>query len=107
MNKFLAFLPFALLLTAFAPAQTNPEIPADILALLQKNGCAGCHTMNQKLVGPKWPDIAAKKYTAKRISALVKKPEPANWPGYAPMLAQPSVPKEELNKISNWLANLK
>lgn len=107
MNKLFAFLPLALLLTAFAPQQSSPEIPADIQALLQKNGCAACHTMNQKLVGPKWTDIAAKKYSAKRITALVKKPEPANWPGYVPMLAQTNVPKNELTKIANWLANVK
>jgi cytochrome c551/c552 len=63
--------------------------------------------MNKKLVGPMWPDIAAKKYSAKRIMELVKKPEPANWPGYVPMLAQSTVPKAELTKIANWLSKLK
>lgn len=62
--------------------------------------------MERKLVGPKWPDIAKKKYSAKRIAELVKKPEPDNWPGYVPMLAQPNVPKAELTKIANWLAKL-
>ena len=107
MKKLFALLPLAVLLTAFTPTQTSPEIPADVQALLDKNGCSACHNISRKLVGPIWTDIAAKKYSAKRISELVKKPEPANWPGYVPMLAQTTIPKAELTKISGWLANLK
>jgi cytochrome c551/c552 len=108
MKKILALVPLTLLLAATRPAApVAPEIPADIQALLDKNGCSACHNMTRKLVGPVWTDIAAKKYSAKRIAELVKKPEPANWPGYVPMLAQTNVPKAELTKIANWLANLK
>ena len=113
------FLPLALALTAFAPASrpvaasgswplaaaAGPEIPADVQALLDKYGCAACHSMTRKLVGPIWPDIAAKKYSAKRIAQLVAKPEPANWPGMAPMAAQ-KVPRPDMTKIANWLAKL-
>ena len=119
MKKTLAlFLPMALALTAFAPASrpltphpslltpaANPDIPADVQALLDKYGCAACHSMTRKLVGPIWPDIAAKKYSAKRIAQLVAKPEPANWPGMAPMAAQ-KVPRPDMTKIANWLAKL-
>ena len=107
MKKLFALLPLVALLAAFSPAQKSPDIPADIQALLDKNGCAACHNMTRKLVGPTWPDIAAKKYSAKRIGELVRKPEPRNWPGFVPMLAQPNVPKAELTKISNWLSKLK
>jgi len=112
MIKLLVLLPLLAVLLAFTPApaptpeKSGPEIPADIQALLDRHGCAACHNMARKLVGPKWTDIAAKKYSAKRIIALIKKPEPANWPGYVPMLAQPTVPKADLTKISNWLAGL-
>ena len=109
MKKILALLPILLLLAAFKPAPqpvAPPEVPADIQALLDKYGCAACHNMTRKLVGPIWTDIAAKKYSAKRIAQLVAKPEPANWPGYVPMLAQ-NVPKADLDKIAKWLANLK
>jgi cytochrome c len=110
MKKLLAFLPLALALFAFtrpsALPQTPPEIPADVQALLDKNGCAACHSMTRRLVGPVWTDIAAKKYSVKRIMDLVKKPEPANWPGYVPMAAQPNVPKAELTKIATWLSKL-
>ena len=106
MNKFLFLLPIFAILVAFTPAN-GPEIPADIQALLQKNGCIACHNVSQKIVGPAWTAIAEKKYSAKRIMQLVKKPEPTNWPGYAPMLAQTNVPEPELKKIANWLSKLK
>lgn len=109
MKKTLAFLPLLLLLFAFKPASqpsTDPDIPADIQALLDKHGCAACHAMSRKLVGPKWTEIADKKYSAKRIAQLVAKPEPSNWPGYVPMAAQ-NVPKADMDKIAKWLANLK
>ncbi len=109
MKKTLALLPMLLFLAAFKPADrpvADPVIPADIQALLDKNGCAACHALSRKLVGPMWTEVAAKKYSAKRISQLVAKPEPANWPGYVPMVAQ-NVPKAELSKIANWLSKLK
>lgn len=52
-----------------------------------------------------WTDVAAKKYSKKRIIALVGKPEPANWPGYPPMVAQ-SVPKADLGKIADWIISI-
>ena len=107
MKHLFLLLPLFMLLAAFTPVNKTPEIPADVQALLDKNGCAACHNMSRKLVGPTWPDIAAKKYSAKRISALIKKPEPGNWPGYIPMLAQTTIPKADMTKIANWLANLK
>lgn len=109
MTKILALLPILFALAAFKPATPSvagPTVPADIQALLDKYGCAACHNMDRKLVGPKWTEIAAKKYSAKRIAQLVTKPEPANWPGYVPMVAQ-SVPKGDLEKVAKWLANLK
>ena len=108
MKHTLAFLSVAFALMAFAlPSPSpSPEIPADVQALLDKHGCAACHSLSRKLVGPMWPDIAAKKYTAKRIMELVRKPEPAHWPGSVPMLAQTNVPKADLTKIANWLAKL-
>jgi cytochrome c len=109
MKKILAILPLLALTLAFrsAPVSCDPTVPADIQVLLEKNGCNACHSMTKKLVGPKWTDIAAKNYSAKKIATLVKKPEPSNWPTYPPMTAQPNVPKKELEKIANWLASVK
>jgi cytochrome c len=85
----------------------DPTIPADIEALLSKYGCNACHSVKRKLVGPKWQEIGAKGYSKKRIVALVKKPEPANWPGYPEMQPQTTVPKADLDKIAGWIVTLK
>lgn len=113
LKKLFALLPLVLALTAFktpvAPVApvSDPTIPADVQTLLDKYSCTSCHAMSRRLVGPMWTAVAAKGYSAKRIIQLVKAPEPANWPGYSPMAAQPTVPKADLQKIANWLAGLK
>ena len=113
MKKLLALLPLVCALTAFkvpvipgAP-QLDPAIPADVQVLLDKYSCTSCHAMSRRLVGPMWTDVAAKGYSAKKIIQLVKVPEPANWPGYSPMAAQPTIPKADLQKIANWLVGVK
>ncbi len=113
IKKLFALLPLVLALTAFktpaipAAPVSDPTIPTDVQALLDKYSCTSCHAMSRRLVGPMWTAVAAKGYSAKRIMQLVKAPEPANWPGYSPMAAQPTVPKADLQKIANWLVALK
>ncbi len=113
MKKLLALLPLVLALAAFkVPVETaaiaqDPTVPADIQVLLDKYSCTSCHAVSRRLVGPMWTAVAAKGYTAKRIMQLVKAPEPANWPGYSPMAAQTNVPKADLQKIANWLVEMK
>jgi cytochrome c len=44
------------------------------LKLAQKEGCLGCHTVDKKLVGPGWKDVAAKyKGDAGAEAKLLKK----------------------------------
>lgn len=44
------------------------------LKLDQKEGCLGCHTVDKKLVGPAWKDVAAKyKGDAGAEAKLLKK----------------------------------
>jgi cytochrome c len=44
------------------------------LKLAQKEGCLGCHTVDKKLVGPAWKDVAAKyKGDAGAEAKLLKK----------------------------------
>jgi cytochrome c len=102
------FVGAALSLAAFTTPEPNiiKQAPPEVDALLSKYSCTSCHAMERKLVGPTWKDIAAKKYTKKRIIQLVKNPEPANWPGYPAMAPQATVPKEDIGKIADWLVSL-
>ena len=104
MKKYFSILLIALGPGAMAPAQS--PVPADIHALLEKNGCNACHKLDKKLIGPSWLDIAARRYPKKKLTQLVYQPEPANWPGYVPMQPMPLAPKSELDKISAWIAAL-
>jgi cytochrome c len=109
MKKTMIFLALATLGMAAKPGNTgiDPVMPADVEKLVNKYGCNACHAVSRKMVGPMWTDIAAKAYSKKKIVALVRKPEPANWPGYPAMAAQPTVPKADLEKIADWLISIK
>jgi len=58
--------PAAVAPTAAAPAvavtaaMTGPAAATDPLQLAKKNNCFACHTLDKKLVGPAWKDVAAK-----------------------------------------------
>lgn len=104
MKKYL-FGSFFMLVGIAAIAQNT--IPKDIQALLQKNTCLACHTVDKKLVGPSYKDIRKKNYKPDQIVNLIYNPEPKNWPGYPPMAPMKQVPKAEALKIATWIANLK
>lgn len=88
-------------------ASAQVKIPADIEALLTKNTCFACHRADQKLVGPGYKEVMAKKkYKPEQIVELIYAPKPANWPGYPPMAALPSVPKDDALKIAKWIVTL-
>jgi cytochrome c len=97
---------FTMALAAIFTTAKSQTIPADINALLQKHTCYTCHKADKKMVGPAWVDVAKKKYSAKQFAALVAKPVPSNWPGYAPMAPLPNVPKGDLSKIHAWVSTL-
>lgn len=91
--------------TTIANAQV--KIPADIEALLTKNTCLACHKVDQRLVGPGYKEVMAKKkYKPEQIVELIYAPKPANWPGYPPMAALTNVPKDEALKIAKWMVTL-
>lgn len=75
--------------------------------LIAKNGCTACHSVDQKIVGPAFKEVAKKEYTPDRIVQLIYKPEPSNWPGYPPMTPMTNVPKDEAEKIAKWITELK
>ncbi len=88
-----------------AAAAAKPEAPA-ALALLNKNGCNACHTVDAKLVGPALRDIA-KKYAGQADAAgylggKIRAGGSGVW-GAIPMPAQ-TLPEAEARAIAQWLA---
>lgn len=45
---------------AATAAMTGPAAAGDPLQLAKTKGCFACHTLDKKLVGPAWKDVAAK-----------------------------------------------
>ena len=89
---------------AAAPA-AKPEPPA-ALALLNKNGCIACHTVDAKLVGPALRDIA-KKYAGQAdaagyLAGKIRAGGAGVW-GAIPMPAQ-ALPEADARAIAQWLA---
>jgi len=84
------------------------------LALAKKSGCLACHSVEKKVVGPAWKDVAAKyKGDAGAKAALiakVKKGGKGNWTkvtGGAPMPPySPRVKDEDIEKLVSFVLGL-
>lgn len=87
-----------------APAATRQ--PPAALALLQKNACVGCHSLDAKLVGPSFKDIAQRYQGRADASAYlagkVRSGGSGVW-GAIPMPAQ-TLPEADVKAIAEWLA---
>lgn len=75
--------------------------------LIAKNGCTACHSVEQKMVGPAFKEVAKRGYTPDQIVNLIYNPKPANWPDYPPMTPMTATPKDEALKIAQWITTLK
>jgi cytochrome c len=103
-------LSIALVAGAFAAALAAPASAEDLLPLAQKSGCTACHSVDKKIVGPAWKDVAAKYRGDKNAKAnLVKKVEQGGsgvW-GEIPMPPNSTVPDADVKKLVDWILTLK
>lgn len=88
---------------------TAPAVQAD-QALATKNGCMACHSVDKKVVGPAYKEVAAKykgkKDAAAMLAAKVKKGGSGVW-GPVPMPPNPNVNDKDLQKIIAWILSQK
>jgi cytochrome c len=98
----LSVMLFALALPA-APVAANPE-------LARNNLCLGCHTIDKKLVGPAFKDVAARyagqKDAAARLAEKIVRGGAGAW-GVVPMPANPRVSADDALKLANWVLSMK
>ena len=76
-------------------------------ALAQKNGCLACHSIDKKVLGPAFKDVAAKykgdKTAEAKMVAKVKAGGSGVW-GPMPMPANsPQVKDEDIKSIVQWI----
>ncbi|MEW6293078.1 MAG: c-type cytochrome [Pseudomonadota bacterium] len=82
-----------------APAMAN-------LDLAKKSNCMSCHTVDKKLVGPSYQDVAKKyagqKDAVKSLSAKVKMGGKGVW-GEIPMPPNPAVKDADIEILVKWI----
>lgn len=90
---------FALSVAAVAPAMADQ-------ALAQSKNCMACHSVDKKLVGPAFKDVATKyagqKDAVDKLAAKVIKGGSGVW-GPVPMPANPQVNDAEAKKLAAWV----
>jgi cytochrome c len=98
-----------LLLAALALAGAAIATPAKAdEALAKKHNCLACHTVDKKMVGPAYKDIAKKdkgQNVAAKLEQKVKKGGQGVW-GPVPMPPNPAVPDGDIKKLVDWILKL-
>jgi len=91
-------------------AQANAADAKAAEALAQKSGCLACHSIDKKVLGPAYKDVAAKykgdKTAEAKMIEKVKKGGSGTW-GPMPMPANsPQVKDEDIKTIVQWVLSL-
>lgn len=91
-------------------AQANAVDAAAAQAIAQKSGCLACHTVDKKVLGPAYKDVAAKykgdKTAEAKLIAKVKAGGSGVW-GPMPMPANsPQVKDADIKTVVEWILSL-
>ncbi|MGZ5035159.1 MAG: c-type cytochrome [Usitatibacter sp.] len=102
MKPGLTLAVIALVATAL-PALANED-------LMKKNACNACHSVDKKIVGPAFKDVAAKYRGNAKAEAMlvdkVKKGGSGVW-GQVPMPPNAQVKDEDVKTLVKWVLSLK
>ncbi len=95
----------------FAAAVSLPTLAAeDMLPLAQKDGCTACHSVDKKIVGPAYKDVANKyrgdKSAPAKLEQKVKAGGAGVW-GQVPMPPNSQVSDADIKKLVTWILSLK
>lgn len=95
--------------TAFAEAPAADPSTTSAEGLLKKYACIACHTVDTKLVGPAYKDVAAKyrneKDAEQTLVGKVKQGGVGVW-GQIPMPPNATVPDADLQAMIKWILAL-
>ena len=104
---------FALLTLAslFAAGTAHAALDtASAEAMMKKDGCAACHAVDKKIVGPSYAEIAAKykgdKDAVAKLSKKVKEGGSGVW-GAIPMPPNAAVSNTDITDLVTWILALK
>jgi cytochrome c len=103
MKSSISMLALAGLTLLAAPVMANEE-------LAKKHACTACHSVDKKVVGPSFKEVAAKyKGDAKAEAMLVDKVKKGGvgvW-GQVPMPPNSTVPDADVKALVKWVLSLK
>jgi len=101
--KQLALIVVAGLTLASGAAYANAD-------LAKAKNCLACHTLDKKLVGPAYKEVAAKyasdKDAANKLSKKIREGGVGVW-GQVPMPANPQVSEAEAQTLAKWVLSIK
>jgi cytochrome c551/c552 len=93
-----------------AAAPTGALDPKSAEAMMQKDGCAACHGVDKKIVGPAYIDVAAKyrgdKDAPAKLAQKVKSGGSGVW-GPIPMPPNAQVSDADVKSLVGWILTLK
>lgn len=79
-------------------------------AMMKKDGCAACHNIDKKLIGPPYIDVATKykgdKDAVTKLTDKVKKGGVGVW-GQIPMPPNAQIPEADIKDLVTWILTLK
>jgi cytochrome c len=107
MNRQLILLAAGFFATSGASAALDNKTAEE---MMKKDGCAACHAVDKKVVGPAYQEVAAKyKADAKAAAMLadkVKKGGSGVW-GQIPMPPNAHVSDADIKELVAWILTLK
>ncbi|WP_415326543.1 c-type cytochrome [Chryseobacterium sp. MMS23-Vi53] len=92
--------------TTVVSDKANANLSGD--QIIETLDCSGCHSVNERMIGPSYQEIA-EKYSDKDIELLASKIIEGGsgvWGG-VPMSAHPQVSKEDAKKMVEYILNQK
>ena len=99
---------FTLATLVLAAACTTPALASPELA--KAKNCMGCHTMDKKVVGPAFKDVAAKYRNSKdastQLALKIRQGGSGVW-GPMAMPANAQVNEADAKKLAEWVLSLK
>ena len=79
-------------------------------AMMKKDGCAACHAVDKKVIGPSYQEVAAKykgdKDAAAKLAKKVKDGGSGVW-GQVPMPPNVATPDADIKALVDWILTLK
>jgi cytochrome c551/c552 len=78
--------------------------------LLNANACVACHTIDRRMVGPSFREVAAKfsgdRDAGGKLATKIREGGAGNW-GNVPMPPNAGISETELNQIVGWILQLR